>query len=386
MRSVLAISFTELRRMVRDRVALFFVFVFPVILILLIGASFGGGFVPKVGVVNLDEGELGDEIVETLRSDESVDLEVTQGRAELLAEIERGILEAGVVVPAGYSSAIRGAREAAIDYVAKPGDFSTAVRAAVDAAVQKQSARARAALVTARNAQLDFDEAYGLARQVEPVVATTDVRRTTAGEAAEVAGDDRFRSGASTQLILFTFVNSLAGSAALVQTRQYGVLRRMLAAPISPSTILAGETFGRFLVAGMQGLFIIVAAALIFGVNWGDPIGAASIVILFALVSTGAAMVAGSVLSNEQQAGALVPFGLALAALGGSMVPLEVFPDTMRTIARITPHAWANEAFDELTERGAGVTDIAVQLGVLAAFAAMLMTAGSMLLRRTLTR
>ena len=384
--SVIAISFTELRRMMRDRVALFFMFVFPVILILLIGASFGGGFVPKLGVVNLDSGSLGDEIVATLGSDESVDIDMTQDRAVMLADIERGILEAGVVIPAGYSSAIRAGGEAVIDYVAKPGDFSAAVRAAVDAAVQEQSARARAALVAAQNAQLDFDEAYGLATRVESLVATTDVRTTTAGEAEDVASDDRFRSGASTQLILFTFVNSLAGSVALVQTRQYGVLRRMLSAPISTSAILMGETFGRFLVAGMQGLFIIIAAALIFGVNWGNPIGAASIVILFALVSTGAAMVGGSVLSNEQQAGALVPFGLALAALGGSMVPLEVFPDTMRTIARITPHAWANEAFDELTERGAGVADITVQLAVLAAFAAMLLVAGSLLLRRTLTR
>jgi len=35
----------------------------------------------------------------------------------------------------------------------------------------------------------------------------------------------------------------------------------------------------------------------------------------------------GSALSNEQQAGSLGVFlGLALAALGGAMVPLEVFP------------------------------------------------------------
>jgi ABC-2 type transport system permease protein len=37
------------------------------------------------------------------------------------------------------------------------------------------------------------------------------------------------------------------------------------------------------------------------------------------------------------------------------MVPLEVFPQTMKTIAHVTPHAWANEAFEELIGEGASV-------------------------------
>ena len=96
-------------------------------------------------------------------------------------------------------------------------------------------------------------------------------------------------------------------------------------------------------------------------------------------------MLAGAVLKNEQQAGALVPFGLALAALGGSMVPLEVFPDTMRAISRATPHSWANEAFDQLIRDGAGLGEILPSLAALALFAAVLLGAGSYFLRRTLT-
>ena len=380
----ITIALTELRRMTRDRVNLFFLFVFPVVLILLLGASFGGSAVPKVGVLVEDDGALARDLLRGLEEDESIVIETRSDRGPMLGDIERGALQAGVIIPEGYSAALSSGDEAAVTFVGKPGDFSAAVRETVDAAVAQQSAGVRAARVAAQETGGDFEAGYAAARRVAASFRGVAVEETIAGHEDEPQTEGRFDTGASTQLILFTFVNSLAGSVALVQTRQHGVLRRMLAAPISSRTILFGETLGRFLVALMQGVFIIVAAALLFGVSWGDMYGAAAVVTLFALVSTGAAMLAGSLLSNEQQAGALVPFGLALAALGGSMVPLEVFPDTMRAISRITPHSWANEAFDELIAHGARVPDILPQLSVLAAFAAVLLGAGSIALHRRL--
>jgi ABC-2 type transport system permease protein len=378
------IGVTELRRMTRDRVALFFVFIFPLVLILLIGAAFGGGFVPKLGVLDLDRGPLARELVRALENDDSVEIEVSADRDGLLDDVERGIFEAGIVIPEGYTAGLRAGDDVVIPFIAKPGDFSAAIRAAVDSAVGEQSARVRAARVNSDD-PAGFDSAYERAREARATFEGTSVSYRIAGEEAEPDADDPFGPGAATQLILFTFVNSLAGSAGLVQTRQYGVLKRMLSAPVSSTSILAGETMGRFLIAAVQGVFIVAAAALLFGVDWGDPFGAGATLLLFALVSTGAAMMFGSVLANEQQAGALVPFGLALAALGGCMVPLEVFPDTMRTIARVTPHAWANEAFEKLTQQGGGLADVAPQLAVLGGFAVVFLAAGSLLLRRALT-
>ncbi len=106
---------------------------------------------------------------------------------------------------------------------------------------------------------------------------------------------------------------------------------------------------GRLAVALLQALIIIVGSALFFGVGWGDPAGTAAVVISFALVGTGGAVLLGSLFSSEQQAGPVaLLLGLGLAALGGSMAPLEVFPDTARAIAHVTPHAWANDAFSDL--------------------------------------
>jgi ABC-2 type transport system permease protein len=209
---------------------------------------------------------------------------------------------------------------------------------------------------------------------------TVEVEASVAGGTDISVG--RFDLGAASQLVLFTFVNSLAGAAALVQTRKLGVSQRMLSTPMRVGTLVMGEAGGRFSLAMLQGVFIIVAAAIIFGVKWGDPLGAAALITSFALVSTGAALFFGALLSNEQQAGALTPVGLALAALGGCMVPLEVFSPTMQTIAHVTPHAWAVGGFTELIRRDAGLVDVLPQVGVLLLFAVVLLALATTRLRR----
>jgi len=97
-------------------------------------------------------------------------------------------------------------------------------------------------------------------------------------------------------------------------------------------------------------------------------------------------MLLGSALSNEEQAGAVaILLGLGLAALGGSMVPLEVFPPAVKTIAHLTPHAWGNDAFSSLLKHGGGLGDVLGNVGVLLAFAAVLIAAATWRLRRALT-
>ena len=73
-------------------------------------------------------------------------------------------------------------------------------------------------------------------------------------------------------------------------------------------------------------------------------------------------------------------------ALGGSMVPLEIFPDTMVKIAHLTPHAWGNDAFATLIRHGGGVADITKELAVLTAYGMALVALASAVFRRSLTR
>jgi ABC-2 type transport system permease protein len=131
----------------------------------------------------------------------------------------------------------------------------------------------------------------------------------------------------------------------------------------------------------------MVGSAALFGVDWGDPLGAAALATEFGLVATGAGLLMGAVARTTEQATAVgLLAGLGMAALGGTMMPLEFFSPTMRLIAHGTPHAWAVDGFTELVRRGGGLGDIMLPLAVLLGGAVVLLALASWRLRRSITR
>lgn len=380
---VLAIAGMNLRRIFRDRTALFFIFVFPFLIILALGAVFGSAFTPVLGVVSAGSGPLGRDLVTTLERTEGIDVRAFEDLEGLTDAVERGQVEAGLVIPPGYDEEVRSGATVSLPYISRPAGAGPEARLVVASAVDRQSVALRAARFAEGEGAGSFDEALERARALAAEVPRVRVRTTAAG-GDEVAGT--FDFGAAQEMILFVFVISLAASVNLVESRRLGTSRRMLASPTPARTVLVGEATGRLAIALFQGLLIVAVTALLFGVDWGDPFATGSVVLGFSLVGTGAAMLLGSVLSNAQQAGSLgIFFGLVLAALGGCMVPLEVFPSAVRAVAHVTPHAWAMDAFTDILGRDATVGGVVGELAVLFAYAAILLGVGVVLFRRRLT-
>jgi ABC-2 type transport system permease protein len=233
----------------------------------------------------------------------------------------------------------------------------------------------------------EFDAGLSTAATAAAMLPGVGVTVASVGEGIFPAGTGAFAPGAQSQLILFMFLTSMTAAVQIILSRQLGVSRRMVSTPTPIATIVVGELVGRFAIAMVQGVFIIVLSALAFGVAWGDPLAASLLVILFALVGTGAAMVVGVFSNNAEQAGALgVLAGMGLGALGGAMVPLEIFGEPMRTLAKITPQAWAVQGLRAVGLRGAGVGDVLPELGVLALFAVVLIAVGTLRFRTILSR
>jgi len=380
----LTIAATNLRRLLRWRASIFFVVILPMLLILLLGASFGGAFTPVVGVTGGGDGPLARELVASVDRADDVDVERFASADSLTRSVERGRIQAGLIVPEGYDATLRAGGTARLRYLARLDGVGQELRSTVQSAVATQAATIRAARFAQREGVGTFDQTFPLATASAGLVPGIDVETTSADPAAEDAAG-RFDEGASSQLLLFVFLNSLSGAAALIETRKLGVSRRMLSTPTPIRSVLLGEGLGRYAIALFQGLVIMVGSLIMFGVRWGDPLGAAAVLILFCAVGCGAGMLMGALFRNAQQAGAVsLLAGLGLAAIGGSMVPLEVFPDAMRTVAHVTPHAWGNDAFAALVASGGGLGDVVTELAVLAAFAAALIALATWRLRRAL--
>lgn len=381
-----AITATNIKRLVRDPSTIFFVFVFPMLLILVLGASFGGGFTPKIGLLAEGQGEFADAFVSQLSDDDDFETIDYDDRDALLEDVERGVVQMAVVVPSDYDARIEAGALAEIEFVGRADQSVVQYRSTIEALIADESAIIRAARLLESEDLTSFDEGAETARLLANGGIGPDTRVEFLGESLFGENLGQFDLGAPQQLILFVFLTSLAGSAALIQTRRLGVSRRMVSTPTSIGEILVGETGGRFAVAMIQGLFIMIGAAVAFEVRWGNLGAASALLILIALVGAGGGMLMGSLFDNDEQAGSMGVFmGLGLAALGGCMVPLEIFPDTMQTVAHITPHAWALDGFAELIRRGGTIADIVPELVVLAGFAVVLLALGTWRLRAKLT-
>ena len=381
----LTIAYVALIRLVRDRSNIFFVFILPIAIIVLIGAQFGGGFASKIGiVVEPGAGDLGDRLVQALDGSEDVEVVMYDSESAALDAVERGNAQAAVVIPANYDSSIRSAEPVSVGFYARPDNqvFQTVVRSAV----ADQSAVTRAAHFAVDNQGAAFDEAFVIASDNLRDVSGITVEVRTIGESALPPDLGQFDLGASSQLVLFMFLTGLSGSAAIIETRRLGVASRMLSTPTTAGTVVGGEGLGRFSVVMLQGLYILFATLLLFQVDWGNPLGAALVMVTFGAVCAGAAMLMGTLFRNDEQAaGVGVILGIGFGALGGCMIPLEFFSDTMQKVAHITPHAWALDGYAVLVREDGTVVDILPELGVLTVYAAVLITIAGLRLRRSMT-
>lgn len=383
----LSIAWFNLKRMVRERSNIFFVFIFPIALVLLIGVQFGGGFSPVVGIHQADNGELSDEIASTLSDSESIDIREFATDDDLISAVERGTVQAGVMIPAGIEETAAAGDLVEFGFISRPDGTGTQLQSVVGAAISEVMAPVGAAQFAAVETGAGFEEALPVAQGVSEETAAIEVDVRTVGEAIFPATMGRFDLGAASNLVLFVFLTALAGSAALILTRQLGISKRMLSTPTPIRSIVVGESLGRFGTALVQGLYIMVLTLIIFQVNWGDPLGAILILIALSAVGAGAGMLLGATFSNEQQAGGVgVMLSLGLAALGGAMFPIDLFPPTMQQIAHVTPHAWALDGYAELVRRGGNTMDILPELGVLVLYAVVLLALAAWRLRVVITR
>jgi ABC-2 type transport system permease protein len=385
-RTVATIAANELRRTARDRVALFFIVVLPVLIIVLIGSTFGSmeGF--DVGVVDRDRSEASADLVAGLDGTDGISVERYDSLDTLRRDVRAGGVAAGLVIPDGYGADLDRGDDATVELIADPtSGTAAAVQATVRSAIGDETVPIAAARVAVDAGDADYATAAREAAALVDDVPRAGVRTVPIDEGDQVDLGS-FDYTAPSNLVLFTFVNTIIVGSILALERKQGITRRMLATPHGTGTILAGIGAAKFLFALLQSALIIVIGAAVFGVGWGDPAAATLLIVLFSLVATSVGLLVGATVGDPEQAQAVgVPIAIGLGMLGGCMWPLEIVPPAMRTIGHIAPHAWAMDTWIALIFDREGLGDVAGNLAVLAGYAVVLGLLARWRLRRTLT-
>ena len=189
-------------------------------------------------------------------------------------------------------------------------------------------------------------------------------------------GGSRYQQLVPSYLVMFAFFLVLTVGWLFVAERRQGTLKRLVVAPLTKADILIGKMLPCLLISLFQGFFLLAAGKLIFNMSWGpQPLWLVPVVAATSFAAIGMAMLIAALARTETQVaiyGTLLV--LVLAALSGCMMgDRALMPEQMQEISRITPHAWALDAYKELLTAGNSQPDvelIVTACGVLMGFGA----------------
>jgi ABC-2 type transport system permease protein len=383
-RAVLWIAIYRLVQLGRDKIGLFFTFLLPLLILALLVVAVPDQEV-ALGVAVQDRGQLATDLRTELEQASDIEVSSYDNANELRTAVRRFEVSAGVVIPPGYDAALRSGGQPTVELVLDQTSTDTiAVRSQVTALLSDQVALAQAAAFAAREGGVPFDQALSAADAADTAREALDTQVTTAG-ATPLTNLGIAAYVTAGQLVLFLFVIGLTGAGDLVESRRLGITRRMLATPIPTWGVLAGEGLGRLGIALVQALVIVGAGALVFGIDWGNPLGVVAIIAAFSLVVAAVSLLVGAISPTAELATSIgPPIGIVLGMLAGCMWPLEIVPAPMAVAGHFTPHAWAVDAFVQLMGAGATLLDVLTEVGILLAFAAVILAVAVWRLRRSI--
>jgi ABC-2 type transport system permease protein len=172
--------------------------------------------------------------------------------------------------------------------------------------------------------------------------------------------------------VIFLFMGSGLGMRSLMLERSQGTLTRMAAAPVRPTAIVTGKLAAVF-VTGLTSILVVWGATvLVFGANWGNPLGVLLICLGATAAMCGFGVFVTSFARNEHEAfAASLILGLVLALLGGNLLPPGALPTFFQVLSLGTPNGWALVGFGRLALLGDPASEVVGPFLVLCLIAAV---------------
>jgi ABC-2 type transport system permease protein len=322
----------------RDRTALFFTILFPLMFLLIFGGIFGHQTTSKVNVVEVGKAPILEQAVTQGAEQLGKIMKVTRtsDRADALRKVEKGDADAAVEQ--------RGDR-LIVHYSAADQVKSGTVRGLMDSIVQAAN-----------------QEATG-----KPPTYTMSARQVE---------DDSLKAIQFFTPSLLGWALASAGvfgaSQTLVSWRTKGILRRLQLSPAPIPTVFAARVAVSLVIALVQfALFVLVAQLPMFGLQlsgaWWMSI---PMVIAGVLAFLSIGMLIGAWAKTQETAQAVTQLVvLPMAFLGGSFFPLDEAPGWMKTLSYIFPLRYLNEGMLNVMGRGLGPMSALPQIGILLAVA-----------------
>lgn len=367
MRIAWSLTVASMKMYFRNRQAIFFSLFIPLLIMVIFGLldfdRFSGA---EIGIVDRAENEAAADVIERLtgRDDELLDVELGTLDAET-ERLEEGRIDALIVIPPGFGEA------GAESIVRVTVDERSPQRAALAVTLVGQVLRAVAM------------ERYGPAPEASRPGGVS-LSQTT------LRGDDRSYTAFLVPGIVAMSIMQLGIFGVvftLVQFRQQGVLRRLMAAPVNPAQFLFAQVSTRLTISVLQTIILLFTGMILFDLTVGDG-NVATWALVLALAVVGGILfvtmglaISGVARTEEVAAPVTNLISMPMMFLSGVFFPLDALPGVVTAVTQFLPLTYLADAIRAVVTDGAGVTDIWAELSGLAAWTAAVFIAATRLFR-----
>ncbi len=387
------IAVKDLKLFLMDRTAFFMFIIFPFLFVALFSLmSAGGEEDPRLElhlVTREAKGGLSYQIIGAIETKKSSKLK--PGEPEIIwdkdyeksrKEVKKGKLDGFLVFPSNFTEAVMMGYGTELKVVSDPE--ATNARAALSGLAKSVASQVGAQQV-ANNATIGLFVEHGLKtghmETIGPVIQQVLMgQKGNANQKSyikyktEKVGEKEAENAAnwvlSGYLVMFVFFAAAQSAEMIVRERQNLTLERLLTSSVRKESILGGVFLGTSTKGLLQIIIFWLLGILVFKADLGQS-PAAVILVSFLMVIMSAAfgVMLATLVKTQRSAGSIaVLASLVLAPLGGCWWPLFITPRWMQFIAKVTPHAWANTAFNKLMLFGADFSSVVPEMLALVGF------------------
>ena len=329
---IMQLTKTFLRIFIRDRRAIFFSLVFPLVFMTIFSfASNMGTDVIALGIADNANNTLSANFKETLRSNPL--FKVIEGNeAALRAMVVTGELKIALVLPGNFQDN------------GTPTDLPVIVDAA--------QVRNLALIMPVLDQGLLNAERTLRGTQAMFKLRVEDVQ----------ARAQNYLSFVVPGLLAMSLMSiSIAGSGFnIVEYRRKGILKRLFVTPIQPKHFIGGLVTSRAIICVVQLSIVLTIGVLVLGLKIaGNPLTLLAIMLLGIGVFLSIGFCLGSVAKTQetiQAIGNLVTMPQML--LSGIFYPIDSLPDVVQPIAQALPLSFVANGFRDVIVNGAGLFDM----------------------------
>jgi ABC-2 type transport system permease protein len=430
MTAFLALVRKDLLLFLSDRRALLINLLLPILMAAFFGYLFGGsgkaeGGAIDVALVQMDRGEVGAKIAAALKADST--LHITEmDAAQARKAVGKGTQKAAIVIPAGFGeaagSALFGAgRKPAIEVLYDPSQ--QAVLAMVKGMLTQHvmqvvsaemfGGKTGMALTDKTMRQLEVSGAadpdsvalremlgsvnkYQQREQATPAAAAAAAPANTGGLSMPFTTSDKEVSsgtlahgyngyahsfaGMGVQFLLFLGIDMGIG---ILLARQSGIWSRLLAAPVTLTTVLLARAVSAALISFTLLCVMFAIAVAVFGVRITNLVGFIGVALCFSLLTASFGLLIAAFGKTPEAARGIAIFAtLIMVMLGGAWVPSFMFPQWVQQVTLAMPTRWAVDGLDAMTWRGLGLDAAAMAMAVQLGFALLFATLAIVKFRR----